>query len=175
MAADARNLQLGPCSVTVYHPTLGSVDLGHTIGGVTATYTPDFYESKVDKYGSSLAEKFLVGERLTAEGNLGETSLNNLRILMNQGSLQGDDSVSVGSVAGKKASASAFMVTLHPLAYATSVRDYDVSIYKAVSTGELKLEHKNDGEKVLPFMFEGMMDENRSDGNMLGFIGDSIA
>jgi hypothetical protein len=173
--ADARKIQLGPCSVNIYHPVLGTVDLGHTIGGVTATYTPEFYKSKVDKFGSSSIEQFLVGEQLVFEGNLAEWALNNLRALINGGTLQGDDAVSVGSIAGKKASDNAFAVTLHPLAYAAGVRDYDVSAYKAVSVGELKLEHKADGEKVLPFVFEGMIDENRSDGNMLGFIGDSIS
>lgn len=173
--ADARKIQLGPCSVTVYHPTLGSVDLGHTIGGVVFMYTPEFYKSKVDKFGSSTVEQFLMGEQAVAEGNLAEWALNNLRALINAGTLQGDDAVSVGSTAGKKASDNAFLATLHPLAYAAAVRDYDVSIYKAVSVGELKLEHKSDGEKVLPFRFEGMIDENRTDGNLLAFIGDSIS
>jgi hypothetical protein len=173
--SDARKIQLGPCSVTVYHPVLGSVDLGHTIGGVAATYTPSFYESKVDKFGDSVVEQFVTGERMKVEGNLAEFALTNLRALINAGTLQGDDSVSVGSVAGKRASDNAFLVVVHPLAYASTVRDYDVSIFKAVSVGELKLEHKNDGEKVLPFVFDGLIDENRSDGSMLAFIGDSIA
>jgi hypothetical protein len=173
--ADARNIQLGPCKLTAYHPSLGTVDLGHTIGGVTATYTPEFHETKVDKFGNSVVEQFLIGERFKLEGNLAENTLPNLRTILNQGNLAGDDSVSVGSVAGKKASANAFMVVAHPLAYADTVRDYDVTLFKAVSVGELKLEHKNDGEKVLPFVFDGLIDENRTDGSMIGFIGDSIA
>lgn len=170
MAADARNIQLGPCSVTYK-----GIDLGHTIGGVTVTYTPEFYDSKVDKYGSSTVEKFLVGEQMTAECNLAEFTLANLQAAINQYTLQGDDSVSVGSVAGKKASVNGGLLQLHPLALATTVRDSDVGIYKAVVDGELKLEHKTDGEKVLPVKFTGLIDENRSDGNMLGFIGDSIS
>lgn len=168
--ADATKIQLGPCSVTYK-----GRDMGHTIGGVTVTYTPDFYESKVDKFGSSVVEKFLVGEKLMAEFSLAEYTLANWQDAINQGTLQGDDSVSVGSVAGKKASANAGLLVLHPLAAGASVRDYDVAIYRAVSTGELKIEHKNDGEKVLPVTMDGIVDENRSDGNMLGFIGDSIA
>lgn len=167
--ADATKIQLGPCSVT-----FKGRDMGHTIGGVTVTYTPDFYESKVDKYGSSVVEKFLVGEKLMAEFNLAEFTLANLQDAVNQSTLQGDDSISVGSTAGKKASVNAGLLVLHPLA-AGSARDYDVSIYKGVVTSELKLEHKNDGEKVLPVTVDGLVDENRSDGNMLGFIGDSIA
>lgn len=168
--ADATKIQLGPCSVTYK-----GRDMGHTIGGVTVTYSPDYYETKVDKFGSSVVEKFLVGERMSAEANLAEWTLANLQDAINQSTLQGDDSVSVGSTAGKKASANAGLLVLHPLAAGSTVRDYDVAIYKAVVTSELKIEHKNDGEKVLPVTFDGLIDENRSDGNMLGFIGDSIA
>ncbi len=168
--ADATKIQLGVCSVTYK-----GVDLGHTIGGVTVTYTPEYHETKVDKYGSSVVEKFLVGERLVAKGSLAEWTLANLQVAISQGTLQGDDSVSVGSIAGKKASLTAGLLVLHPIAAGASVRDYDVSIYKAVVTNELSIEHKNDGEKVLPVEFDGLVDENRTDGNMLGFIGDSIA
>lgn len=168
--ADATKIQLGPCSVTYK-----GRDMGHTIGGVTVTYSPDYYKSKVDKFGSSTVESFLVGEQLTAECNLAEFTLANLQDAINQSTLQGDDSVSVGSNAGKKASANAGLLVLHPLAAGSGVRDYDVSIYKAVIVSELTIEHKTDGEKVIPCMFEGLVDENRSDGNMLGFIGDSIA
>lgn len=166
----ATSIQLGVCSVTYK-----GVDLGHTIGGVTVTYTPTYHETKVDKYGESVVEKFLVGERMSAKVNLAEFTLSNLQVAINQSTLQGDDSVSVGSNAGKKASVNAGLLVLHPLNAGTGVRDYDVSIYKAVVTNELTIEHKNDGEKVLPVEFDGLIDENRSDGNMLGFIGDSIS
>lgn len=168
--ADATKVQLGVCSVTYK-----GQDLGHTIGGVTVTYAPDYHETKVDRTGSSVVEKFLVGEKFSAECNLAEFTLANLQVAINQSTLQGDDSVSVGSYAGKRASANAGLLVLHPIAAGSGVRDYDVSIYKAVVTGELKIEHKNDGEKVLPVNFDGLVDENRSDGNLLGFIGDSIA
>lgn len=169
--ADATKIQLGACQVT-----FKSVDLGHTIGGVTVTYTPDFHETQVDKYGSSNVEKFLVGEKLMAKLSLAEYTIANLLNAINQGVAQADDAVSVGSVAGKRASASAGLLVLHPLnAVANDTRAYDVAIYKAVVTNELAIEHKNDGERVLPVEFDGLVDENRSDGNMLGFIGDSIS
>lgn len=167
--ADATKIQLGPCTVTYK-----GRDMGHTIGGVTVTYTPDFHDTVVDKFGSSVVEKFLVGEKFMAECNLAEWSLANLQDAVNQSTLQGDDSISVGSAAGKKASANAGLLVLHPVANASTNKNDDVAIYKAVVTSELKIEHKNDGEKVLPVTFDGLIDENRSDGNMLGFIGDSI-
>jgi hypothetical protein len=168
--ADATKIQLGVCSVTYK-----GVDLGHTIGGVTLTYAPEYHETKVDKFGSSVVEKFLVGERLTAKCSLAEWTLANLQQAIGQSTLQGDDSVSVGSNAGKRATEKAGLLVLHPIALAATVRDYDCGIYKAVVTNELTIEFKNDGEKVLPVEFDGLIDENRSDGNMLGFIGDSIS
>lgn len=169
--ASATNIQLGVCDVTYK-----GVNLGHTIGGVTLTYTPDYHETKVDKYGSSTVEKFLVGEKLMAKCNLAEFTLANLQVAIAQGALAGDDAVSIGAQAGKRASAQAGLLVLHPInAPANDTRGYDVAIYKAVVTSEVAIEHKNDGEKVIPVEFDGLVDENRSDGNLLGFIGDSIA
>lgn len=169
--ADATKIQLGVCDVTYK-----GVNLGHTQGGVTVTYSPDFHETSVDAYGSSVVEKFLVGERLKAKVNLAEFTIANLQNAINQGTLQGDDAVSVGSKAGKRASVNAGLLLLHPLnSPANDTRQYDVSLYKAVVTNELAIEHKNDGEKVLPVEFEGLIDEGRTDGNLLGFIGDSIS
>lgn len=169
--ADATKIQLGVCDVTYK-----GVNLGHTIGGVTVTYTPDYHETSVDAYGSGVVEKFLVGERLKAKVNLAEFTIANLQNAINQGVLQGDDAVSVGSKAGKRASANAGLLLLHPVnSPANDTRQFDVSIYKAVVTNELAIEHKNDGEKVLPVEFDGLIDEGRTDGNMLGFIGDSIS
>lgn len=169
--ADATKIHLGACQVTYK-----GVDLGHTIGGVVVEYTPEFHETQVDKYGKSNVEKFLVGEKLLAKVSLAEYTIANLQNAINQGVLQGDDAVSVGSAAGKKASANAGLLLLHPLdAAANDTRAYDVSIYKAVVTNQLSIEHKNDGERVLPVEFDGLIDEGRTDGNMLGFIGDSIA
>lgn len=169
--ADVTKVQLGVCSVTYK-----GVDLGHTIGGVTLTYTPDFHETKVDKFGTSNVEKFLVGEKLMAKMNLAEFTLANLQNAIALSTLQGDDSISIGSQAGKRVSSTAGLLVLHPInAPANDTRGYDVSIYKAVVTNEVTIEHKNDGEKVLPVEFDGLIDEGRADGNLLGFIGDSIS
>lgn len=169
--ADATKIQLGVCTVNYK-----GVDLGHTIGGVEVVYTPDFHETSPDLYGSSITEKFLVGERMKAKLSLAEFTIANLQNAINQGVLQGDDAVSVGSKAGKRASANAGLLVLHPVnSPANDTRQYDVSIYKAVVCNEISIVHKNDGEKLLPVEFEGLIDENRTDGSMLAFIGDSIS
>lgn len=166
--SNALNVKLGVCSVTYK-----GVDLGHTIGGVSVVYTPEFYDSKVDAFGSTPVEQFLVGENISVECQLAEFTLANLQVAINQSTLVGDDSISVGSKAGKRASENAGLLVLHPIN--SSGLEDDVSVYKAVVTGELQIEHKNDGEKVLPVMFKGLIDENRTDGNLLFYVGDSIS
>ncbi len=168
--ADVTKIRLGVCSVTFK----GS-DLGHTIGGVEFTYTPEYKETSVDKYGKSVVEKFLVGERVKVKLSLAEWTLANLQAVIDQATLQGDDSVSVGSVAGKKASTNAGLLVLHPIENATANKNDDMSVYKATVAGsELAIVNNNEGERVLPVEFDGLIDENRSDGNMLFFIGDSV-
>jgi hypothetical protein len=169
--ADATKIQLGICSV-VYK----GVDLGHTKNGVTVTYTPDFHKTEVDLYGSTPVEFFLVGESLKAKVNLAEYTIANLLVAINQGVAAGDDAVSIGSKAGKRASTTAGLLVLHPVnSPANDTRQYDVAMYKAIVTSELPLDHKNDSEKMIPVEFESIVDEGRTDGNMLGFIGDSIS
>ena len=94
---------------------------------------------------------------------------------MPEGTAVGDDSISIGSQAGKRASDNAVAWIFHPIANAAGNRNDDVTIYKGVVTNEIKLEHKNDGEKVIPIKVEALVDEGRSDGNLLGYIGDSIS
>lgn len=167
--ANANNIQLGSCSVTYK-----GVDLGHTIGGVSVKYTPEFKDTAVDQYGSSKVQKWLVGEMLTAEFNLAEFTLANLLNAIALGTQVADDSISIGSYAGKKLSTTAGLLVLHPLQFATSVKDYDVALYRAVISNEIELKHTNEDEKVIPIVAEALVDEGRSDGNLLGFIGDSI-
>lgn len=168
--ANATNIQLGVCSVT-----RNGVNLGHTIGGVTVTYSPKFHETKVDQTGDSIAKLFLVGETLEAEFNLAEWTLANLQASVSQSTLAGDDSITIGSYAGKNASTTAVAWVFHPIANAATNYNDDVTIYRGVSTGDLKIEFKNDGEKVIPMKVQAIVDEGRTDGNLLGYIGDSIS
>ncbi len=172
--ADATKIKLGPCDVTLYHPTLGTLALGHTIGGAIATYTPEYYESKVDKYGSSVVKQFLVGEVWMAEFSLAEWTLPNLKAAIAAHTAQADDSVSIGRQVGFDTSGVLGLLVLHPQDMGSS-RDFDFGIYRAASVGELKIENKSDGERLLPCTFNGVIDETRANGDLLGFIGDSIA
>ena len=48
-------------------------------------------------------------------------------------------------------------------------------MHKAYVANLVKLDHKIDGERIVEADFEALLDETKSTGNYLGFIGDSTA
>lgn len=160
------NVKLGVCTVT-----FGGVDLGYTIGGVEVTYTPEYHETKVDQY-AGVSERWLVGESLSAKVPLSENTLTVIKEAITHATDQ-TDHVTIGSEAGKRTSSLAKLLVLHPIANESSDTSDDVGIYKATVTNEITIAYKNDGEQIIEAMFTGMVDSGRSDGNLLGMIGDS--
>ena len=166
--ADVTKVTLGVCSVV-----FNNVDLGHTIGGVTVSYEPIYHDRVVDKYGATIVDKILMGEKLTAKVPLAETTLANLQIAIPEGTTSGDK-LTLGSSVGDALSDEAKVLVLHPIANEASNRDDDVVIHKAVSSGPIEIAFKNDGEKIYEVEFMALLDETKTDGNYLGFIGDSV-
>lgn len=166
--ADATKVKLGVCSVT-----FGGTDLGHTMGGVEVIYKPEFHETSVDLYGKSRTESFLIGESLSAKVPLAEFTLANLKKAMPSATLSSATKLTIGARAGKRLTDSTAQLILHPIANAANDRSEDVVIYKAGVTSETTIPMKNDQEKVIEVEFTGHIDESKSDGNLLGLIGDS--
>jgi len=168
--ADITNVQLGVCSVTY-----NSVDLGHTKGGVEVVYEPTHKDVSVDKYGETVVEKYLTGEKLSVKVPLAEFTIAKLKVAMPQGSYAGaaNARISLGASAGQKGSTDAYQLVLHPTSEGT--RRHDIVIHKAYVASTITLAHKVDEEKLIEVTFEAMLDETKSDGNYLGYIGDSTA
>lgn len=168
--ADITNVELGVCSVS-----FNGVDLGHTKGGVVVAYEPSFKDVSVDKYGETIVEKYLLGEKMTVKAPLAEFTLANLKVAMPHGAKAGagDARLTLGSNAGKVASTEAKQLVLHPISMGT--RANDIVIHKAFVASTIELNHAIDEEKIIEVTFEAMIDESKSDGNYLGFIGDSTA
>lgn len=160
------NVKLGTCKVY-----FGGTDLGHTIGGVEVTYTPEYHETKVDEFAGP-AERWLVGEKMSAKVPLAENVLSVIKEAITHAT-DNSDHITVGSKAGKRSSTYAKLLVLHPVANEASDYSDDVGIYKAHVANEITIGYKNDGEQIIEAMFEGLVDENREDGNLLGMIGDS--
>ena len=168
--ADVTKVKVGACSVT-----FNGTDLGHTKGGAEVTYEPVYHDVTVDKYGETVVEKVLIGEKLMAKVPLAESTIANLKVGMPQGEFAGAGNarITLGAVAGNKASALAAQLVLHPLAEGTKA--FDVVIHKAYVANQIVLSHTVDGEKVIECEFHALLDESKSADNYLGFIGDSTA
>jgi hypothetical protein len=167
MAADITNVKLGVCSVN-----FNNVDLGHTKGGVIVTYTPEYHDITVDKYGNTVAEKVLIGEKLTAKVPLAESTLANLTVAMPAGTADADK-ITVGKQAGELMAQYAKSLVLHPIANIAGDLSEDVVFNKAIVTSEIALNFTFDGERVTDVTFEALLDETQADGAYLGFFGDS--
>jgi len=167
--SDISNVKMGVCSVT-----FGTAELGHTKGGVTVTYEPDIHDITVDQYGSTPAEKVLIGQKLKATVPVAETTMANLAIAIPTGT-GGSEYIQLGGTVGARLSESAETLVLHPIANDSDDLSEDVVIYSAVVTNSIEIPFMVDEERIIELEFEGIIDESMSDGNMLGLIGDSTA
>lgn len=168
--ADVTNVKVGACSVTY-----NSVDLGHTKGGVELSYEPIYHDVTVDKYGETVVDKVLIGEKIIAKVPLAEFTIANLKVAMPQGTFAGaaNARITLGHTAGTRASTSAAQLVLHPLNMGT--RANDIVLHKAYVASTVDLKMMVDEEKVYEVEFEALLDETKADGNYLGLIGDSTA
>jgi hypothetical protein len=168
--ADATKMRVGVCTVV-----FNGVDLGHTQGGVEVTYEPTYHDMMVDKFGETVVEKKLIGEKLTAKVPLAEYTIANLKAAMPQGQYAGvaNARIHVGKSAGAGALTNSAQLVLHPQNEGT--RAYDVVFHKAYVAATITLPHKNDEDKIIEVEFVALVDESKSDNNYLGFIGDSTA
>lgn len=169
--ADIDNVKLGPCSVK-----FNNVDVGHTKGGVTVNYEPEYYDIQVDKYGNTIAEKVLIGESLKVTVPLAEYTLANMKIAIPNATLAaGGDRYTLGKDAGVRMSSAAAELVLHPLANDAADLSEDVVLHKAVVAEAVEWKYGNDGERLAEITFVALLDESKADGNRLGFLGDSTA
>lgn len=168
--ADVTNVQLGVCSVTY-----NGLDLGHTLGGVEVSYEPVYQDIQVDKYGETIVNQVLTGEKLTAKVPLAEFTVANLKTAIPNATYAGAGNarILIGKSAGAKQTANAYQLVLHPTAEGT--KRHDIVLYKAVVSSQIMLAHKNDEKKIIEVEFTALLDETKTDGNYLGLIGDSTA
>lgn len=168
--ADIINVMVGVCSVL-----FNNVDLGHTKGGVELSYEPIYHDVTVDKFGETVVEQYLMGEKMTVKVPLAEFTIANLKVAMPNGTFAGaaNRRILLGKSAGSKTSALAAQLVLHPINQGTRVND--IVLHKAVVTSTIELAMKVDEEKIIEVEFQALLDESKTDGNYLGLIGDSTA
>jgi hypothetical protein len=168
--ANIENVALGPCEVT-----FNDVSLGHTIGGVTVSYEPNYHPIYVDKYGETPVEVVLVGESLTATVPLAESTIENWEVAIATATDDGTNArADIGQAAGARLSDSAGELVIHPEVMGDETSQ-DVVMYKAISYESVEVGFNNDGETIVEVTFKALIDEDKDDGKYLGFIGDSTA
>lgn len=169
--SDASNIKIGACSVS-----FNGADLGHTKGGVTVNYSPEYADIQADQYGNTVIDKALIGEKLTVKVPLAESQVANLAKAIPLGTLAGTNKrLTIGKDAGARLAALAAQLVLHPLVNAASNRDDDVVIYKAVVSEEVELSYAVDEERVVEVTFTALIDTAKASGSYLGIFGDSAA
>lgn len=162
----------GPCRVT-----FDGVDLGHTTGGVTFKAAREFTKVTADRYGSTPLDYVLNGTEVTIEMTLAQTEWRQLDVAMPETSSYDGagvaDRVDLGGDAGYSLRADAKQLIIHPLKNAATDFSDDITIYLAVSTGEIEIPYKVDEQKVVGVTFTALVSEAYGSGRRLGHIGPS--
>lgn len=170
--ADINNVHIGVCKIS-----FGGNDLGHTDGGCEFSYEPEYTDITVDLYGNTVVDKALTGEVVRVTVPLAETTLANLKEAIPTATLvedttSGKKKLTIGSTAGKKLSAMAKELVLHPSWLPDDDNTFDIKLHKAVIASEVALPFRKDEKTIMEVEFVALIDETKTDGNFLATIGD---
>jgi hypothetical protein len=171
MAKDISRARIaGPQTIT--HK---GIDLGHTLDGIDLTVEREFTEVNVDKYGNTPVDKVLTGNHMTLKFKLAQADWDQWNAAVPETSSYDGagsrDRVDIGADAGYSLRQDAGLMVIHPLANAATDFSDDITIYLAVSTGDVALPLKIDGQKTLEVTFEAFVSEAYGTGRRLGHIG----
>ena len=155
---------LGECEIT-----FNGVDMGLSKGGCEVQITDTIYQTKIDKYGSSPTRGSEIGVIITVKTNLVEHSWNILEQAFRSTGIKGltPDRISFGSGVGEEILGKE--LRLHPRNEPTG--DYDVIVYAAVPELDSVIPFTIDTERIYPVNWMAVIDDSRSDGDMLFRIG----
>lgn len=181
----AENIKMGTCSIS-YKGT----DLGLTSGGVEVEVTTSKKEIKVDQFGDTVANEFIMGRNITVKAPLAETTLQNIAALMPGATLVADAAntgtigspnvgdkykVTITSGTGVSLFDSAGELILHPIDKDVSDVSEDLTIPLAATAGELSFAYKYDEERIFNAEFKGYPDNNATPKGLLFIYGDKTA
>ena len=162
----------------IYYPYESDIPvyLGLTQGGVKVIYETEYHEVKSDQTGNTPLDDVLLGEKVTVEANLLDTSLEKLiSVLPTAKGINVNNSLKAttfGQSPGKRMIDCMGKLVIHPIAAGSGNASRDITIYQTVNTGGLQLEFINDKEWIIPVKFKGYYDDRRSEGDKLFRIGE---
>jgi len=173
MARTEANIKIGPVAVTYK-----GVELGHTEGDVTFSYTPEYVDIVANEFGNTPIDKALLGEDVRIVCPLAEKTRDNLAAVIPLGTTEdsgGDEELEFGSDASQLIGTTAGELVLHPLKNDVSDLSEDITLYKAVVDEAVELTQSPDAETVLEVTFVALLDTSKPDGNRLGHYGSHIS
>lgn len=161
MASSTENIRMGTCRV-MYN----GVDLGFTMGGVEVAVATTTHETKVDQFGDTVANEYIMGRTITVTVPLVETTVDNMAAIMpgatmftdNTNPLLPKKNVVVTSGTGLSLLERAQTMTLHPIAKAADDFTEDLVIPLCATAGAMNFAYQYDAERVFNCEFKGYPD-----------------
>lgn len=159
--SSTENIRMGTCKI-LYN----GVDLGFTMGGVEVAVATTTHETKVDQFGDTVANEYIMGRTITVTVPLVETTVDNMAAIMPGATLYTDNTnpqapkknVVVTSGTGLSLLDRAKTLTLHPIAKADTDTTEDLVIPLAATAGAMNFAYKYDAERVFNCEFKGYPD-----------------
>lgn len=169
--SSAANVIGGPASVTVGSTSFsGGTNLGHTQGGVTATFTPEQREVLVDQFGSIPMRMRHTGDALVVTCPMAEYTAAVLGEMNESGNNQtaasGAKYMGIGREATYYHTTQELMVT--PLVSADAAKI--LGVYKATVTGAIDLAWSSEDETIVSLEFTALGKEDATAGELLGIV-----
>lgn len=172
----SEKIGIGVCDVFFYpEGSEQPIYLGLSKGGITATYETDWHELTADQTGNTPLDDVAIGEKITVEGDILDTSLEKIAAIFPTSTPEGDpnnlSAVTFGKRPGTRATHYSGKLVLHPISAGNS-KKRDVIIYRTTNTGNLNLAFKLDEEWKIPIRFKGYYDDYKPEGDQLFRIGE---
>ena len=176
----AENIKMGTCNIS-----FDGVDLGLTSGGVSVDVTTTKKEIKVDQFGDTVANEFIMGRNIVVKAPLAEITLKLIADMMPGATLieaAGNTGTYAAPAAGDKFKVEvtsgtgvslfdlAKELVLHPIDKIASDVSEDLVIPLAATAGEMAFAYKYDEERIFNAEFKGYPD--RSKDGLLFIYGD---
>jgi hypothetical protein len=160
MASSTENIRMGTCKIL-----FDGVDLGFTSGGVEVAVATTTHETKVDQFGDTVANEYIMGRTITITVPLIETTLDNMAAIIPGSELVSSGSgptlkkkVLVKSGTGISLLDLAKEMVLHPIAKPDNDTSEDLVIPLCATAGAMNFAYKYDSERVFNCEFKGYPD-----------------
>jgi hypothetical protein len=155
--------------------TFGGVDLGHTVDGTEVQVERSLTMVKTDLYGETPVDYVVTGQTATVTLKLAEITPDVLSYVLPESDYDNgssDDHLHFGTKAGYSLRADALELVITPQGR-NSDNGRTVTLFKAISTGNVSFAYKIDEQSVYEVTFTALVDESRSatDGRLLGRVG----